>query len=167
VAVPAVSEREILSWDLFGTATRDLAVEVFEDGFRPDLVLGIARGGLFLAGGLGYALDVKNLHVINVEFYTGVDERLDMPVLLPPVPEPVDLTGAHVLIADDVADTGATLALVKDYCERHVAEVRCAVVYEKSRSEVQCEYVWRRTDRWIDFPWSAAGPVTGAANRDA
>jgi hypoxanthine phosphoribosyltransferase len=167
VAVPAVGEREILSWDLFGTATRDLAVEVFEDGFRPDLVLGIARGGLFLAGGLGYALDVKNLHVINVEFYTGVDERLDMPVLLPPVPEPVDLTGAHVLIADDVADTGATLALVKDYCERHVAEVRCAVVYEKSRSEVQCEYVWRRTDRWIDFPWSAAGPVTGAANRDA
>lgn len=167
MAVPAVSEREILSWDLFGTATRDLAVEVFEDGFRPDLVLGIARGGLFLAGGLGYALDVKNLHVINVEFYTGVDERLDMPVLLPPVPEPVDLTGAHVLIADDVADTGATLALVKDYCERHVAEVRCAVVYEKSRSEVQCEYVWRRTDRWIDFPWSAAGPVTGAANRDA
>jgi hypoxanthine phosphoribosyltransferase len=167
VAVPAVGEREILSWDLFGTATRDLAVEVFEDGFRPDLVLGIARGGLFLAGGLGYALDVKNLHVINVEFYTGVDERLDMPVLLPPVPEPVDLTGAHVLIADDVADTGATLALVKDYCERHVAEVRCAVVYEKSRSEVQCEYVWRRTDRWIDFPWSAAGPVTGAGNRDA
>jgi hypoxanthine phosphoribosyltransferase len=167
VAVPAASEREILSWDLFGTATRDLAVEVFEDGFRPDLVLGIARGGLFLAGGLGYALDVKNLHVIYVEFYTGVDERLDMPVLLPPVPEPVDLSGAHVLIADDVADTGATLALVKDYCERHVAEVRCAVVYEKSRSEVQCEYVWRRTDRWIDFPWSAAGPVTGAANRDA
>jgi uncharacterized protein len=40
-------------------------------------------------------------------------------------------------------------------------------VYEKSKSIVRCEYVWRRTDRWIDFPWSAAGPVTGAANRDA
>jgi hypoxanthine phosphoribosyltransferase len=167
VAVPAAEEREILSWELFGTATRELAREVYEDGFRPDLVLAVARGGLFIAGGLGYALDVKNLHVMNVEFYTGVDERLDMPVMLPPVPEPVDLTGARVLIADDVADTGATLALVKDFCQDHVAEVRCAVIYEKPRSAVHCEYVWRETDRWIDFPWSVLPPVTGAASTDA
>ena len=61
---------------------------VHADGFVPDLILSIARGGLFVAGALGYALDVKNLHVMNVEFYTGVDERLDMPVMLPPVPAP-------------------------------------------------------------------------------
>src|SRR6476659_10109732 len=91
---------------------------------EPDLVLSIARGGLFVAGALGYALDVKNLHVVNVEYYTGVDERLDMPVMLPPVPQPVDLSGARVLIADDVADTGATLRLVKDFCAELVAEVR-------------------------------------------
>jgi hypoxanthine phosphoribosyltransferase len=58
-----------------------------------------------------------------------------------------------------VADTGATLALVKDFCAGKVGEVRCAVLYEKPRSEVRCEYVWRRTDRWIDFPWSAQEPV--------
>jgi hypoxanthine phosphoribosyltransferase len=167
VANPAADQREILTWELFGAAIRALATEVYEDGYRPDIVLAVARGGLFVAGGLGYALDVKNLNVVNVEFYTGVDERLDMPVMLPPVPEPVDLTGARVLIADDVADTGATLALVKNFCQKHVAEVRCAVVYEKPRSTVQSEYVWRRTERWIDFPWSAAGPVTGAPNRDA
>jgi hypothetical protein len=40
-----------------------------------------------------------------------------------------------------------------------VAEVRAAVLYEKPRSTVQCEYVWRRTDRWITFPWSAEDPV--------
>src|SRR6478672_9117031 len=167
VAAPDLDERENLTWDLFGSASRELAQQIADDGFRPDLILSIARGGLFVAGSLGYALDVKNLHVTNVEFYTGVDERLDMPVMLPPVPQPVDLSGARVLIADDVADTGATLALVKDYCSRHVAEVRCAVVYEKPRSTVQSEYVWRRTDRWIDFPWSADDPVTGARNKDA
>jgi uncharacterized protein len=37
--------------------------------------------------------------------------------------------------------------------------VRCAVLYEKPRTEVRCEYVWRRTDRWITFPWSADDPV--------
>ena len=167
MAVEAVPERETLTWDLFGTASRALAEAIHADGFRPDLILSIARGGLFVAGALGYALDVKNLHVMNVEFYTGVDERLDMPVVLPPVPEPVDLAGTRVLVADDVADTGATLALVKAHCQEHVAEVRCAVIYEKSRSTVKCEYVWRRTDRWIDFPWSAQPPVTGAAGREA
>lgn len=166
MAVP-VQQREILTWELFGSASRELAVTIAADGFRPDLVLAIARGGLFVAGALGYALDVKNLHVINVEFYTGVDERLEMPVVLPPVPEPVDLTGARVLIADDVADTGATLELVKDFCAAHVAEVRCAVVYEKPQSRVSADYAWRRTDRWIDFPWSAEGPVTGGPNREA
>ena len=166
MAVP-VQQREILTWELFGTAARELALTIAADGFRPDLVLAIARGGLFVAGALGYALDVKNLHVMNVEFYTGVDERLDMPVVLPPVPEPVDLAGSRVLIADDVADTGATLALVKDFCAAHVAEVRCAVIYEKPHSTVHADYVWRRTDLWIDFPWSAEGPVTGARNRDA
>jgi len=151
--------REELTWELFGTASRDLAVAVADSGFRPDLILSIARGGLFVAGALGYALDVKNLHVMNVEFYTGVDERLDLPVMLPPVPNTVDLAGAKVLVADDVADTGATLKLVRDFCADAVAEVRCAVVYEKPSSTVSCEYVWRRTDKWINFPWSTQPPV--------
>jgi len=151
--------RETLTWADFGRAGRELAVRIDADGFCPDIILAIARGGLFPAGALGYALDVKNLHVINVEFYTGVDQRLDMPVVLPPVPKPMDLSGSRVLIADDVADTGATLRLVKDFCADHVAEVRCAVIYEKSRSVVKCEYAWRRTDLWIDFPWSTEPPV--------
>jgi hypothetical protein len=153
--------RESLTWQDFGRSCRDLAQRIHDDGYLPELILAIARGGLFPAGGLGYALDVKNLHVINVEYYTGVDKRLPMPVVLPPVPQPVDLSGARVLIADDVADTGATLRLVKDFCAEHVAEVRCAVIYEKARSAVKCEYVWRRTDEWIDFPWSAEPGVAG------
>jgi dipeptidyl aminopeptidase/acylaminoacyl peptidase/hypoxanthine phosphoribosyltransferase len=150
-----VQRRETLTWSDFGRAGQELGEQIAASGYRPDLILSIARGGLFLAGSLGYELDVKNLHVMNVAFYTGVDERLDMPVMLPPVPNAVDLTGAKVLVADDVADTGATLRLVRDFCEHHVAEVRCAVIYQKPQSTVDCEYVWRQTDRWIDFPWSS------------
>jgi hypoxanthine phosphoribosyltransferase len=89
----------------------------------------------------------------------GVDERLDLPVVLPPTLDRVDLTGANVLVADDVADTGKTLELVRDFCAGYVAAVRTAVVYEKPQSVVRCDYVWRRTDRWIDFPWSSLPPV--------
>ena len=154
-----MSEREVLTWDGFGAAGRELAQQVVDDGYEPDLILSIARGGLFLAGSLGYALDVKNLFVMNVEFYTGVDERLDLPVVLPPTLDQVDLTGANGLVADDVADTGKTLELVRNFCAGYVAEVRTAVIYEKPQSVVSCNYVWRRTDRWIDFPWSTLPPV--------
>ena len=152
-------ERETLTYEAFGTASRELAQQVADSGFEPDLILSIARGGLFLGGALGYALEVKNLFVMNVEFYTGVDERLDLPVVLPPTLDRVDLTWANVLVADDVADTGKTLELVRDFCAGYVAEVRTAVIYEKPRSLVRCDYVWRRTDRWIDFPWSSLPPV--------
>lgn len=158
-------ERENLTYELFGTAVRDLAVEIADDGFEPDIILSIARGGLFVAGGLGYALDVKNLHVMNVEFYTGVGQTLDMPVMLPPVPNVVDLSDKKVLVADDVADTGTTLKLVHDFCAEHVAEVRSAVIYEKPQSSIKCQYVWRHTDRWINFPWSVEPPVVQRQNQ--
>ncbi len=149
-----VGDREILTWSGFGDGAVELAKMVVGDGFQPDIVLAIARGGLFVAGSLGYALDVKNLYVMNVEFYTGVDETLDLPVMLPPYLDKVDLREKRVLVADDVADTGATLKLVHDFCAEEVAEVRSAVLYEKPRSTITCDYVWRRTDQWIVFPWS-------------
>jgi hypoxanthine phosphoribosyltransferase len=154
-----MTEREVMTWDDLGAGARSLAQAVADDGYRPDIVLAIARGGLLVAGALGYALGVKNTFTMNVEFYTGIDERLDMPMILPPLPDLVDFEDTRVLIADDVADTGATLALVKGFCAGKVAEVRCAVLYEKPRSTVRCEYVWRRTERWIDFPWSAEEAV--------
>jgi hypoxanthine phosphoribosyltransferase len=152
-------EKEILSWSAFGGACRALARTVAATGFQPEIILGIARGGLLPAAAMAYALDVKNVFMISVEFYTGIDERLDFPVMLPPLLNAVDIKGARVLIVDDVADTGGTLKLTKDFCAEHVAEVRCAVLYEKPRSIVKCEFVWRRTELWIDFPWSSQPPV--------
>ena len=154
------SEREVMTWDDLGAGARELAERIHADRYEPDVILAIARGGLLLAGALSYALGVKNTYTMNVEFYTGVDERLPAPIVLPPVPALVDLTEAKLLIADDVADTGRTLALVKDFCDGKVAEARTAVLYEKPHSVVACDYVWRTTEAWITFPWSADPPVT-------
>lgn len=152
-------ERENLTYPLFGQAVRELAQTVADDRFEPDIILSIARGGLFVAGGLGYALDVKNLHVMNVEFYEGVGRTLEVPIMLPPLPNAVDFSEKRILVADDVADTGKTLKLVHDFCAGHAAEVRSAVIYEKPSSLVKCEYVWKRTDQWINFPWSVEPPI--------
>jgi uncharacterized protein len=150
---------EVLTWEVFGTASRQLAVNVAATGYRPDLILAIARGGLPVGGALGYALGVKNCATINVEFYTGVGERLDVPVVLPPTPPLVDLAGLKVLVADDVADSGITLALIRDLVRPHVAELRTAVLYKKPWSVVEPDYLWALTDGWIDFPWSSQPPV--------
>ena len=148
-----------MSWDDLGTGARELAQPVADHGYPPPHVRRSAPGGLHVCGAMGYALGVKNTFTMNVEFYTGIDERLELPMILPPVPDLVDFADFKVLVADDVADTGATLQLVQEFCAGKVAEVRCAVLYEKPRSMVNCEYVWRRTDRWIIFPWSAKDPV--------
>jgi hypothetical protein len=155
-----VPEREILTYEDFGRATRELAHLIHESGFQPDIVLSIARGGFFLGAGLGYALGVKNAFMMSVEFYTGIDERLAMPVVLPPVPNKVDLSGAKVLIADDVADSGHTLKMVTDFCAESVREARSVVLYEKPQTVIIPDYSWKKTNRWIDFPWSCEGPVT-------
>src|SRR6476660_8231202 len=122
----AEAERELMSWAELGTGARDLALAVADDGYRPDMILGIARGGLLVAGALGYALGVKNTFTMNVEFYTGIAERLDVPMILPPIPDLVDFADFSILIADDVADTGATLKAVHEFCAGKVAEVRTA-----------------------------------------
>jgi len=158
-----MEEREHLSYSEFGDAVIELANQIKTSQFKPDIVLSIARGGFFLGAALGYALDVKNSFTMSVEFYTGVEERLPMPVVLPPIPNKVDLKGAAVLIADDVADSGETLKLVQQFWNGTVKEAKTVVLYEKPRSVVKPDFVWRQTNKWIEFPWSAQWPSGDSA----
>lgn len=159
----AGEDREILTWQGYGEASRELAQMVVDSGFMPDVVVAIARGGLPVGGAIAYALGVKGVGTLNVEFYTDIDERLPAPVILPPLLDTDYMSGLKVLIADDVADTGETLALVKNLMAEHAGEVRTVTLFAKSRSIIDPDYVWKRTDKWITFPWSALPPVTPAS----
>jgi len=153
------AEREILGWAEFGEAIRSLAGAVVASGFEPDIVVAIARGGLLPAGAIAYALGTKVVGTLNVEFYTGVDSRLPDPVVLAPLLDTTALVGKRCLVVDDVADTGETLALVQRLVAAHCAQARSVVLYAKPHSVVDPDFVWRRTARWITFPWSALPPV--------
>jgi hypoxanthine phosphoribosyltransferase len=154
------TKREILGWLEFGEAARELAQDVLASGFRPDVVVAIARGGLVLAGAISYALDTKMCGSINVEFYTGVNAVLDKPVVLPPALDAPSLAGKRVLLADDVSDSGRTLQLVRDILRGHGADVHTVCLYSKPRTILEPDHVWRQTPDWITFPWSALPPVT-------
>jgi hypoxanthine phosphoribosyltransferase len=154
-------EREILTWQRFGEANRELGQVIHDSGYRPDLVVAIARGGMLFAGGLSYALGVKQCDALNIEFYTGIGETLPQPELLPPLLDAEAARGARVLLVDDVADSGRTLKLAVELIEAMGAEVRSAVLYTKPTTIIQPDFSWAATGKWIAFPWSAEPPIGG------
>lgn len=153
------TERETLTWDGFGEATRDLARDILRTGFETEVVVAIARGGLLPAGAIAYGLGAKNCGAINVEFYTGIGTVLDAPEVLPPALDMEYLNGRRVLLVDDVADSGRTLALAVQLLTDKGAEVRSVTIYTKPTTIIEPDFSWKATDRWIDFPWSAQGTV--------
>lgn len=155
----AAPEQEVLPWAEVGTAARELAQRIADDGFEPEVVVAIARGGLLVGGALAYALGVKRCGSINVELYTGVDETLPEPLLLPPHLDGDSLAGRRVLLADDVSQSGLTLRLATDILTATGATVRSACFFVKPQTVSVPDWSWRETDRWIVFPWSAEPPV--------
>ena len=151
--------REVLTWDGFGDATRAISRDIVASGFAPEVVVAIARGGLLPGGALAYGLGAKNCGALNVEFYTGIGTVLDAPEVLPPELDMSYLAGRRVLLVDDVADSGRTLALAVRLLTDRGADVRSAVIYTKPTTIIEPDYSFRATDLWIDFPWSAAGSV--------
>lgn len=157
-----MEDRENLTWSDFGDASRELAAQVWNSGYRPDMIACVARGGLIPAGAVSYALDMKELLVLNVEYYTGIGTTLRDPRLVDPVPINDAMTDKKVLVIDDVADSGRTLEFVKGICLKYTSDVRVAVLYKKERSVIDPEYVWKHVDGWINFPWSSLPPVNSA-----
>lgn len=153
------TERETLTWQGFGDATRELSRTIVADGFMPDVVVAIARGGLLPAGAIAYGLGVKNCGAINVEFYTGIGTVLPDPELLPPEMDMAYLKGRRVLLVDDVADSGRTLDLAVRLLTDRGAIVRSVVIFTKPTTIIRPDWSWKDTDLWIDFPWSWQGSV--------
>lgn len=153
------TERETLTWQGFGDATPELSRTIVADGFMPDVVVAIARGGLLPAGAIAYGLGVKNCGAINVEFYTGIGTVLPDPELLPPEMDMAYLEGRRVLLVDDVADSGRTLDLAVRLLTDRGAIVRSVVIFTKPTTIIRPDWSWKDTDLWIDFPWSWQGSV--------
>ncbi|SPT74623.1 phosphoribosyltransferase [Arcanobacterium haemolyticum] len=152
--------KEVLLWDQFGVAMRELAQTIADSGFQPEVIIAIARGGLLPAGALTYALGTKLSDAMNIEFYTDIEQTLPDPILLEPLLDMESIKGKKLLVVDDVADSGRTLKMAVDMLADLKADVRSAVIYNKPRSVIAPDYSWKATDKWIVFPWSSEPPVT-------
>lgn len=143
---------EAPSWNQIYDMLLDLADRVRENGFKPDIIVGISRGGWPPARVLSDLLSIPNVANVRAEFYLGVAETKSEPTLTQPIS--VKIAGKRILIVDEVADTGKSLKMVKEHIVSEGAkEVRTTTVYYKPWSIVKPDYYAKQTSDWIVFPW--------------
>ena len=152
-------ELEIPSWEQIYEMLLNLADKIKKDGFKPDVLVGVCRGGWPPTRVLSDLLENPQLANVKVEFYAGVAETKGEPVITQPVS--VSVMGKKVLVVDDVTDTGESLRLVKQHLdEMGATEVKVATIYYKPWSKLVPDYYEKKTSKWIVFPWERKESVT-------
>jgi hypoxanthine phosphoribosyltransferase len=143
-----------LTWLEFGEVVRELAARI-SDGFKPDVVLGLARGGIVVGGALAAPLDAEFLPV-RVEKRSR--DRRAAPTFRVP-----EARGKNVLVVDDVTNSGNTLVKAKALALRSGArEVQAAALVVRPGGS-RPEWFALETAQLIVFPWDyqfdASGPL--------
>jgi hypoxanthine phosphoribosyltransferase len=145
-------EFEVPTWNQIYNMLLNIADKIRKTSFKPDMIVGVSRGGWPPARVLSDLLDIPNLVNVRAEFYLNVAETKGEPTLTQPIS--TNITNKKVLIVDEVADTGKSLELVKKHAqEQDAEEVRIATVYYKPWSVVKPDYYEKETSHWIVFPW--------------
>jgi len=145
-------EFEVPTWNQIYNMLLNLAEKIRGSGLKPDIIVGVSRGGWPPARVLSDLLGNPNLANVKAEFYLGVAETKEEPVLTQPVS--MEVVGKRVLVVDEIADTGKSLRLVKEHIlEQGATEVKIATVYYKPWSVVTPDYYEKETNCWVVFPW--------------
>jgi len=145
-------EFEIPTWDKIYEFLLSLAEKIREDNFKPDVIVGVSRGGWPPARVMSDLLENPEIANVKAEFYLGVAETKGEPLITQPVS--VSVRDKEVLLMDDVADTGKSLRLVRAHLkEKGATEVKIATIYYKPWSVVIPDYYEKETRSWIIFPW--------------
>ena len=145
-------ELEVCTWDQIYNLLLDIGRKIRKSRFKPDLIVGVSRGGWTPARVISDLLENPSLANIKTEFYLRVAETKAKPVITQPVSVPVE--GKKVLVVDDIADTGESLHLVQTHLkELGATEVRIATVYYKPWSVLKPDWYEKQTSSWVVFPW--------------
>jgi hypoxanthine phosphoribosyltransferase len=157
-------EFDIPTWEQIYTLLLNLSDQIKRAKFRPDVIVGVSRGGWPPARILSDLLENPELANVKAEFYLSVAKTKGEPVITQPVS--VSVHGKKILIVDDVADTGKSLRLVRAHIQKQsAADVKIATIYYKPWSVVTPDWYERETSHWIIFPWERKETVRNVMKR--
>jgi hypoxanthine phosphoribosyltransferase len=146
------AEFDVPSWDQIYYFLLNISKAIIDDAFEPEVIVGISRGGWIPARIMSDLLENPKLANVRTEFYSGIAENKDKPLITQPIS--LSVKGKKVLLVDDVADTGESLQLVISHVEEDsAAEIRSATLYLKPWSIVVPNYYQKETRSWVIFPW--------------
>jgi hypothetical protein len=146
-----------LSWEDCAKLAHQLAFELAAQEIST--VIGIARAGLIPATTVALALRCA---FFPVRLTRRVDDKIvhDHPVWLTDVPAPV--AGQRVVVIDEIADSGETLALVAARVrERGASQVVTACLVSHTWADPQPDLCGLVSDALIIFPWDKCVFVDG------
>ena len=147
-------ECEVMDWNLFYILSKQVAKKINNSGHKPDLVVGLARGGWVLARILCDLVGVKDLVSLKVEHW-GVTATPNGKAKLK-YPFNIDLTGKRVLVVDDITDTGESMCEAIDYIRTlNPSEIKTATLRHITGSKFVPDYFAEEIAwRWVIFPWN-------------
>ena len=143
----------VLTWDDIAESIERLAASISES-YEFETIIGILRGGLFVATLLSDILGIEEVHPLGIRSYTGVKERGEVKIYhWPSLPS---MNGRRVLLVDDVSDEGKTLrsAVEKVIKPLGPKEIRTATLHVKPWTKFMPNYHVLITSSWILYPWS-------------
>ena len=160
------AEFEAPTWNQIHAMLLKQAEKIRQSRFKPDIIVGVTRGGWIPARVLSDLLEISNLATVGVEFYLDVAKTRKEPVLTQNVSASV--TDKKALLVDDVVDSGKSLRLAKKHIlQQGALEVRITTIYCKSFSVTKPDYYEKETSRWVVFPWETKETVRKIVEKHA
>ncbi len=142
----------VIDWDQLYWDVYALAGKIRESGYRPQLLVAIARGGWVVGRLLSDFLSVSEVAGLTIRFYKDIGETGEKPRITQPLGESV--RGKRVLLVDDIVDTGETMKVaVSHILENGADEAKTAAPYLKPWSMFEPDYYVRVVEGWVVFPY--------------
>lgn len=149
-----------ISWDEYNKAIEDLAIQIYNDGYKFNQIVCIAKGGLRVGDILARIFDVP-FAVMSVESYhgVGVKDSQGQIVFGNSLAKTTPNLGSNVLLVDDLADSGLTLEKCVKWLEHYegffIDDLRTATLWVKGISQFTPTYYvdYLETSPWIHQPF--------------
>lgn len=160
--MPKVNTKLVL-WDEIVEWCRRLADKVKMEGFKPDVVVAIARGGYVPARLLCDFLDIHDLISLQVLHWGKAAEITAVAHVK--YPFVVDLSNKKVLLVDDIVDTGDSVIIARDYIlsKWKPTELKTAAMQWISPvAKIKPDFYVEEVKEWVwyQYPWTRAEDTT-------
>lgn len=144
-----------LSWMEFDRLVQEMSRSI-KRTFKPDAIVGVAHGGVFVGGAIASALSLDFFPVrisrrSRDKASAAPQHNKKKPRLAGEMPK--ELKGRRVLVVDDVASSGDTLELAKALLQKVGAKAFATACLVCKEEGYQPDYQALATDQLVVFPW--------------